>query len=242
MRVEQEGGDTVSHASGHDVSMSPFLGSRESAISLDIAALGTLRTYDTGEFIYRQGEISPRFFQIRSGCVRIFATLPDGSERVMGYARVGASFGESGCFDGLPRYASSIAMEPSDVVVIHKEDLVAASTGNPALMLEVARRLAHKQRVLGLRVLSDGLPARARVAVLLLQLAGAYGQAGSDAAVAISARHRLDELALLVGVTRVTFSRELSRLISEGIVQKRGRDLVIVDVSALETIVQSHVG
>ena len=242
MRLKQKGGVTVSHSPGHDASMSPFLDSRESAISLEIAELGTLRTYDAGEFIYRQGEPSPLFFQVRSGCVRIFATLPDGSERVMSYAEVGASFGESGCFDGLPRYASSIAMEPSDVIVIHKEDLVAASVGNPALMLEVARRLAHKQRVLGLHILNDGLPARARVAVLLMQLAGAYGEARSESDVVVSARHRLDELALLVGVTRVTFSRELSRLIADGIVRKRGRDLVIADVSGLEMIVQSHFG
>ena len=240
MGLKKENGVTMFHAPGHDASTSPFLDSGDSAISLQIAALGTLRTYDTGEFIYRQGEPSPRFFQVRRGCVRIFATLPDGSERVMSYAEVGVSFGESGCFDGLPRYLSSIAMEPSVVVVIHKDDLVAASAGNPALMLEVARRLAHKQRVLGLSILNDGLPARTRVAVLLMQLAVAYGEAGPDAAVVVSARYRLDELALLVGVTRVTFSRELSRLISDGVVGKRGRDLVIVDVSGLETIAQSH--
>lgn len=227
---------------GHDVSTSPFLDGGESAISVEIARLGKARRYCAGEYVYRQGEPSPFFFQVQTGCVRIFATLPDGSERVLSYAEAGASFGESGCFDGLPRYASSIAMDDTAVIVICKDDLVAASIGNPAMMLEVARRLAHKQRVLSLHILTDGLPARVRVAVLMTHLAGAYGHETREANVVVTARHRLDELALLVGVTRVTFSRELSRLIADGIVRKRGRDLVIADVSRLEAIVQAHLG
>lgn len=221
--------------------MSPFLLSETPSVSTEIARLGVPKRYAPGEFVYRQGVATAYFHQVLTGRVRIFIALPDGSERVLSYAEPEASFGEAGCFDGLPRYASSIAVEPSEVLCIGRDDIVRAAATNPAIMLEMARRLAHKQRVLGLHIASDGLPARVRVALLLLHLTEAYGESLGRDQVRLLVRHRIDDLALIIGVTRVTMSRELSRLIAEGIVTKAGRDIHIERLQVLEAMVTEHV-
>ncbi|MDI9978849.1 Crp/Fnr family transcriptional regulator [Rhodococcus sp. IEGM 1307] len=219
---------------------SPFLLSEGRSVSQRIAELGTLRKYRPGEFVYRQGESSSYFHRVVSGRVRIFMSNPDGSERVLSYAEPEASFGECGCFDGIPRYASSVAVEPSEVLAISRGSVLAAAQNDPEILLEIARRLAHKQRVLSLHIATDGLPVRARVALLFNHLLDAYGEIEPDKSVRLSVRHRIDDLALLIGVTRVTMSRELSHFVSEGILLKVGRDIVIVDPAAIRTLASEY--
>lgn len=209
---------------------SPFLFTEPPAVSRRIAALGVARAVGRGELVYRQGVASRHFHQVVTGRVRIFMSRPDGHERVIAYGEAGASVGEAGCFDGLPRYASCVAVVDSEVLWISRDAVIGAARADPAIMLEVARRIAHKQRVLSMQVAADGLSAAGRVVVLLAHLAEAYGQERGGASVRLRVRLAVDELAQLVGMTRVTMSRELSRLVAEGLVAKEGRGIVLRDV------------
>jgi CRP/FNR family transcriptional regulator, cyclic AMP receptor protein len=47
-------------------------------------------------------------------------------------------------------------------------------------------------------------------------------------------------LAQLIGVTRVTMSRELSRLVADKVVAKGGRKIVILNVTALRAIAEDY--
>jgi CRP/FNR family transcriptional regulator, cyclic AMP receptor protein len=214
---------------------SPFLLTEVPSISRQIAALGEVRTYAAGEFVYRQGTASAFFYQIVTGRVRIFLTRADGTERVLSYAEPGASFGESTCFDGLPRYASSVAICPSRILAIPRDAVIEAGRRRPEVLLEIARRLSRKQRLLSMHIMTDGLPARGRVVVVLDQLLDAYGSVAPDASARLRVQHSIDELALMIGLTRVTTSREISQLVSEGVVVKEGREIVVRDVAGLRS-------
>ncbi len=206
------------------------------AVGDRIAALGMPRRYRPGEYVYRQGETSSWFHVIASGRVRVFMRRPDGSERVLAYAEPGASLREAACFDGQPRYASCVATLPSEVLTIHRDTALDAARTDPEIMREIMRRIAHKQRVAHLHVMIDGLPARERVTLLLGHLVEAYGETTLDAAdvtARLSIRPAVDELALMVGLTRVTMSREISRLVEEGVLIKDGRNIVVRDLPAL---------
>lgn len=219
---------------------SPFLLPEGRSVSQRIAELGVVRAYRPGEFVYRQGETSSVFHLVVTGRVRIFMNNADGSERVLSYAEPEASFGECGCFDGLPRYSSAVVVEPSEVLAISRASVVTAAQDDPEMLLEIARRLAHKQRVLGLHIATDGLPVRARVALLFNHLLDAYGETKADRSVRLSVRHRIDDLALLIGVTRVTMSREVSHLVNEGVLIKTGRDIIIADPAALRSVARDY--
>lgn len=84
-----------------------------------------------------------------------------------------------------------------------------------------------------LHVLIEGLPARERIILLLGHLVEAYGEIALDEVARLSIRPAVDELGLLVGLTRVTTSRELSRLVAEGLLEKEGRGFVVRDLPDL---------
>lgn len=213
--------------------VSPFLQAEPGAVAARIAELGVSRRYRTGDHIYRQGETSSWFHVVASGRVRVFLLRPDGTERVLAYAEPGASLGEAACFDGRPRYVSSVATQPSEVLAVGRDALLDAARTAPELMLEMMRRIGYKQRVLHLHVMIDGLPARERVTLLLGHLVEAYGEVALDTSTRLSIRPAVDELALMVGLTRVTMSRELSRLVAEGVLVKDGRTIVVRDLPGL---------
>lgn len=213
--------------------VSPFMTAGPSELTERIAALGTARRYRAGEHVYRQGEESRRFHVVVSGRVRIYLHRPDGTERVLAYAEPGSSLGEAGCFDGRPRHLGSVAVQPSEIVSVTRDALLDASRSDPELLFEITRRIAYKQRIMQLHVLIEGLPARERVTLLLGHLVEAYGEVTLDTSARLSIRPAVDELALMVGLTRVTMSRELSRLVAEGVLLKEGRAIVVRDLPAL---------
>ncbi|MBP2370011.1 Crp/Fnr family transcriptional regulator [Pseudonocardia parietis] len=220
-------------AGAGDPPVSPFLQEPPSAVTTRIGELGVARHYAGREYVYRQGELSSRFHLVVTGRVRIYLHRPDGTERTLAYAEPGATLGEAACVDGRPRHLASVCTQPSEIVSVTRDALLDAARTEPELLLEIARRIAYKQRVMQLHVLIEGLPARERVILLLGHLVEAYGEVALDTVTRLSIRPAVDELALLVGLTRVTMSRELSRLVAEGLVQKEGRGIVVRDLPDL---------
>lgn len=226
---------------GDDVTRSsPFLLTEQPPISATISALGVERAVVRGEYVYQQGALSAHFFELVSGRVRIFIPLPDGTERVLSMVEPGASFGESACFDGLPWYASAVAVAPSRVRVIGRDDVLREARNQPEVMLEIARRLARKQRLLSMHIAVAGMRARERVLLLLNYLLDAYASPTQDGAARFVVRHSVGELARMVGLTRVTMSRELSELIQRGLLAKDGRDIVVLDPDAVRVAARGY--
>lgn len=214
---------------------SPFLLTEEPSIAEQITALGGVRRFRAGEFVYRQGSCSDYFYQVTAGRLRIYLTRADGSERVLSYAEPGAGIGESTCFDGLPRYASCVAVVDSTLLAVSRRAILEAGRQQPEILVEMTRRVSRKARLFAMHIAADGLPARGRVALILDHLVEAYGMHSGDG-VHLRVRYSLDELALMTGLTRVTMSRELARLIAEGLVLRRGRDIVVPDLTALRAV------
>jgi CRP/FNR family cyclic AMP-dependent transcriptional regulator len=212
---------------------SPFLLGADSGMPPSIGELGTLRRFGRGEFIYQQGQTSTHFFILVSGRVRIFLSLYDGTERVLCFAESGASFGESACFDGLPHFVTGMAVTPCQCRVVSRDAVLGAIAEDPTVALDLAQALSRKSRVLAMHLASDRMRAGDRVVLLLDQLVRAYGVRKSADSIGLTIRQPIEELARVIGLNRVTMSRELSRLAALGVVQKDGWDIVVTDVRAL---------
>ncbi|GAA2881241.1 Crp/Fnr family transcriptional regulator [Pseudonocardia halophobica] len=236
MTGQQELDESGGYGRAPSVSItSPFLLTEDPTIAQQIAALGQPRRYRAGQFVYRQGSLSDYFFQVVRGRLRIYLTRADGTERVLSYAEPGAGIGESTCFDGLPRYASCVAMVDSELLAVSKRAVLDAGRLEPEILVEMTRRISRKARLFAMHIAADGLPACGRVALILDHLVEAYGIPCPEG-VRLRVQYSLDELALMIGVTRVTMSRELARLIDDGLVIRRGREIVVPDVAALRVV------
>jgi len=206
----------------------------ESAIDALAGLSSTVRLYHRGAVIYRQGESGAHFYQLLSGRVRIYIAMASGTERVLSYAEPGATFGESACFDEKPYYTTAVAVRQSEVRVIARDAVFRAARDSPEVLREVFRALVRKQRQLAMHVAAERLCARDRAILLLNSLVEAYGDhvAGSRG-VRLHLGLSIEELASMVGVTRVTMSRELSDLVRRGTVAKEGLDIIVLDPGAL---------
>lgn len=223
----------MTHSAIPTTTVSPFLLAEPGAVSRRIEALGVPRSLRVGEQLYRQGETASSFHVLVRGRLRVHMLRPDGTVRVISWAEPGAGLGEGPCFDGGPHPVTATPVVPCEVLTVARDALVEAARDDPELLVELVRRVAHKQRVLHLHVCLDGLPARERLVLLLGHLVAAYGGGALGRSARLSVRPPVDELALMIGLTRVTTSRELSRLVAEGVLQKEGRDIVVRDLPSL---------
>ncbi len=73
-----------------------------------------------GQHIFFHGDIATEFFVVAKGKVRVFIPA-DGDELDLGIVSDGQMFGEGGLLDGGPRVASAIALEPSTILRIPRD-------------------------------------------------------------------------------------------------------------------------
>lgn len=214
-------------------SESLFLLAEPATLSERLRLLGTARHYRKSQYVYRQGSYISAVYEVIAGRVDFLLSRPNHTERVLSYAGPGAGFGEAGCFDQLPVYASARVAVDSHIRVIPRAAILEAGAQDPAIFVEMMRRLARKQRLMKMHIAADGLPAREKLLLLLDQLAAAYGQVGPDSTTVLRVNPTIEDMASMMGVTRVTMSRAVSTLIDEGVIAKQGRALVILDATAV---------
>jgi CRP/FNR family transcriptional regulator len=104
----------------------------------------------------------------------------------------------------------------------------------PDVMLEVLRSITRKQRLFTLELESVMFrKAAARVALILARLATYYGErlAGGHLRIRLHLTHEV--LASMIGLTRVTVTREIGALIRDGIVARDRRHLVVLQAERL---------
>ena len=192
--------------------------------------LGSVRKYAKGVFIYQQGDLSNRFYQLLSGRICISLGHCDGRERVLALVEPGGLFGEAACFDGVPYCTTAVTVQTSTVRVFAREVMLEAMRSHPDIMLEVLRSITRKQRLFALALETAMFrKAPARVALILSRLATYYGvpvAGGRATRIGLHLSHEV--LASMIGMTRVTVTREIGALIRDGIITRDKRYLIVL--------------
>jgi CRP-like cAMP-binding protein len=225
---------------GADQTESPFLLRRFSGVWQRHANLATTTTYAKGSSIYLQGESSVRFFHLLIGRVRIYTLRPDGTQVLLSIAEPGSMFGESSSFAGLPYYASATAVMRSTVNAFPSSALHAVMDRDPEGRAEIVRQLVYKQRQLGMQLAVRDQKAWVRVARLLTHLIEAYGEPAANGAIRIKVQLSMQELASIVGLTRVTMSREISAQVRRGVLVKDKWEIIVLKPEALRVDSDFH--
>lgn len=188
--------------------------------------IGSVRHFHKGEIIYHQGDNAKNFCYLKKGKVKVFMTSVDGMEKTLNTASSGEIFGEGAFFDKKPRVSSACAVSDSQVIMIDEPTLTKLFSKYPVLAFELLEILANRIRLLSFQLDSmTFLQADARIARILLQNQ-------SDCEVKLT--H--EEIADVVGVSRVTVSKILSKLTKKGILSTEYRKIIIKDSKYLEEI------
>jgi len=88
------------------------------------------RTYRIGTKIFSEGEPGDQAYLIKSGQVKITKTAKDDTPRTIATVKPGHIIGEMALIDNQPRAASAVVLEPTEVLVISKDEFQ-KRLGNP---------------------------------------------------------------------------------------------------------------
>ena len=168
------------------------------------------------------------FFVIHRGRAKVSVNAADGREMILSILGPGEFFGDISLLDGRPRTANVSTLEDSELFVIRRPDFHRAIQRHPdiavKLMVTIASRLRKADRQIGGLAL---LGMTDRICSMLLNLAEEEGTETEEGLV-IKKRPTHQVLANMVGTSRETVTRVLTRLEGEGYIVSRGRQLVIL--------------
>ena len=141
----------------------------------------------------------------------------------------GDFFGEMSLLDGESRSANVIALEETEVLTLNRKDFLVVLHDYPTiaiqLLKEMAGRLRKSDRHIASLSLSD---AEKRIALCIIRYADEQGII-KNGKVNIPKIPIQQDIANMAGTSRETVSRALSILEKEGIIERDGRELLILD-------------
>ncbi len=195
----------------------------------DLTQRVSIRRVRAGGVVVSQDEPGDALFVIMSGRVKVVIFGENGREVTLSLLRPGDAFGEISLFDGEPRSANCIALEPTTMMVLEREDLLAHITEFPQTALnllgEMANRLRRADDSIAQLALCD---VHERLIRRLISLAREDGTETPDGLL-LRRRPTQQELANMIGSCRETISRAFNQLAREGLIVPRGRQLVVTN-------------
>ncbi|HSU95234.1 MAG TPA: cyclic nucleotide-binding domain-containing protein [Gemmatimonadaceae bacterium] len=114
-----------------------------------IAELCETKSWESGEYIFHEGEPGNRLFIIVEGGVRISREIPGAGEEALAVLKRGALFGEMAVFDKSERSTDAISHGGTTALTISRSEL--------EMLLEFNRDLAYKVLWAVVRMLSGRL-------------------------------------------------------------------------------------
>jgi CRP/FNR family cyclic AMP-dependent transcriptional regulator len=197
-----------------------------------IATVTEVREYASRKVVVGQGEPADALFAIVRGTLKVSSCGPDGKDTVLGIMSAGEVFGEVSLLDGGARSASCTTIDPSELLVIRREQFLELLHGSPSIAVELLTVLAGRLRRLSQRSEDAAfLDVPSRLARSLLDLARRFGerQRAPSSGIYIALKLSQQELGDLVGATRESVNKHLSDWTRQGIVNLRDGRIIISD-------------
>ena len=181
-----------------------------------------------GDILFEEGDPPDALYVVTHGRLAIALANPiDNRESVVALMEVGDLFGELGMLDDRPRSALARALEPSRVLAVPYEPVIAMFHAQPTMLWNVTRLLAQRLRTMD-EALADSvfLDVTGRTAKRLLELANG----GDHFTLPVTQ----EELAGMVGASRERVNKAIASFIRLGWLEQRDRQYTITQRDRLE--------
>jgi CRP/FNR family cyclic AMP-dependent transcriptional regulator len=112
----------------------------------DLEGVFARHEFAAGEKIFSLGEPGDSLYIVGTGSVELFVKDNAGAKIVLALAGPGQVFGELSLFDGGARTASAVALEPTTLLVLDREDLLAFLRKHPDAALDLLTTMGQRIR------------------------------------------------------------------------------------------------
>jgi CRP-like cAMP-binding protein len=181
-----------------------------------LARAAAVRQVARGDYIVHVGDLADSLYVVAAGQIKDSIVTVDGDEIVHSFFGPGMVIGEAGFFaPERNRVMALIAVEPSQLLVLDRADLVPFLERHPPAMTRVVEGLASIARTQTEMIAAlSRRPLQERLLLRLLELAetntGGHGERS------VTPRISQATLAAMVGVSRENVNRALAALAAEG--------------------------
>ena len=202
----------------------------------ELLQLTTTKRLRAREVLFRKGDKGAQLFGVMRGRLRVSGVRVDGKEVVFSYLDPGEAFGEIALLDSDPRSATVEAIEPTELLTLHRRELLPFLNRNPRLGVNLASVLAGRVRRLS-ELVEDTLFLRlpSRLAKKLLSLAETYGKA-TEGGIRIELRLPQQELGELVGTSRESINKQLRAWVDQGWLEVDRGYITLRGITELESL------
>ena len=202
-----------------------------------VRSAGTLRTFESSSYLFRQGEAGDSILLIDSGHVKIVTGAAGGSTALLGVRGPGDLVGELAAVTSRTRSASVIALEPVRGYTLDSGSFLRLLAENQARMLGLFRSVIDKLNESDRwRAEFGSLTVRRRIAKMLVELVDdSYRDESGDYVVPLSQQ----DLADAVGSSREACAKALYQFRIAGAVKTRIGAVRVVDVEQLRRAADS---
>ena len=187
------------------------------------------RRYRKGETIFITGDPGSSLCVIKSGRVKLALSSAEGREVILDILGPGDVFGELALFDGEPRSADAVAVEPTHLLLLERDAFLGVIRERPevaiTLMSVLGRRLRRDAQIVQDAAFLD-VPAR--VARAILRLAETDGE-GARRTPPLTQT----DLAAVAGTTRETLNKWLGFFAEQEFIRMEQSRITILNEDGL---------
>lgn len=193
----------------------------------------TERNYKKGEVVFREGAFADGIFFIVEGKVKKYKLDPGGKEHIIYVANIGELIGYHAVL-AEDRYPdSAAALEESVIAFIPRNSFLDVLKCSEILNKRLLKTLSHEFAVLVNSVsLFAQKSVRERLALQLIVMREKY-KANFSPGMLVEINMTRDDLANIVGTARENVVRLLTEFKEKGIVETKGRKIIVQDVNKL---------
>ncbi len=193
----------------------------------------TEQVYRKGEIIFREGAYPAGIFYVISGKVKKYKLDREGKEHIIYVANTGELLGYHAILSDDRYPDSAAAIEESRIAFIPREDFLKALDQSDELSRRLLKTLSHEFAVLANSLsLIAQKSVRERLAIQLIVLREKY-KVNFMPGMPVEINMSRDDLASLVGTARENVVRILSEFKESGILETKGRKIIVHDVNKL---------
>ncbi len=184
--------------------------------------------------IFHEGDEGATLYIILKGAVKIFIPSLDGREVVLAVHRKYDLLGEMSLLDDYPRSASARTIEGTEAMSLNRHDFLSVLDRHPEAQRAIIDVLVARLRATN-QSIQDAylLDVPGRLARRLLTIADEHGTVGEDG-IDIGLRVSQQELANMIGASRVAVNKQLQQWRKQQIVDVNRQRVTIVNRAALE--------
>jgi DNA-binding response OmpR family regulator len=212
------------------------IGGDKKSLFESLKAKGKTRSFAGKQIIYVENDEPTHLYFVNKGQVKTYKRAKDGRELSSGLYSSGDFFGYESLCSASNYTENTATLNETELILIAKVDFMEYLFNHQEIASAFISMLSGSIQDKGEQMLKLAyFSVRKRVAEVLVQVAGKFGEPSSDSCTLKISR---DDLAALVGTASETVSRMLADFKDERLIEKDGNAIQILSIEKLKSVKQ----